>query len=717
MSNTQQSPQYALKRFFGYDAFRPNQEEIIQNVLEKKDTFVLMPTGGGKSICYQIPAIIQEGLAIVVSPLIALMKDQVEGLKANGVKAAYINSTQNINDEHTIMNMAQSGLLDLLYVSPEKLLSVGFLDSIAKLNINLFAIDEAHCISSWGHDFRPEYTQLSILKMRFPDIPIIALTATADELTQKDISNQLRLKEPKVSIASFNRENLSLTVLPGKNKFKTISDFVHSRPGQSGIIYCLSRKNTEQLASKLKASGINAVHYHAGLNPNLRSKTQEDFITDKIDIICATIAFGMGIDKSNVRWVIHYNLPKNIEGYYQEIGRAGRDGVPSDTILFYSYSDVMTIRKIVENSPTFDVQMAKLDRMQQYADSLICRRKILLNYFGEHLEENCGNCDVCKNPPSHFDGTIIVQKALSCIIRLNQVAATGMVIDVLRGSGKAEVLEKGYQHVKTFGIGGDISYFDWQQYIHQMLNLGLIKIAYDEFNALKVTDKGIKIIQDRTAVELVSLSDINARIEAQTKKEKKKTKKETIKENLFDKLKELRKNLAKEEGIPAYLIFTDATLEEMAKDKPTTHSEMLEISGVGETKLANYGEEFLDLILAFIKEETSKGNKSVKTGATFLVTLELYQQGYSVVEIAKERNLNPMTIYSHLAQLYENGHKIDIHRFMEQKDLDKVLTAIEKIGIPGTLKEMHEYLESKLEYHKIRFGISHFKLKQREANN
>ena len=711
MSESIQTPQYALKRFFGYDQFRPNQAEAIQSVLDKKDAFVLMPTGGGKSVCYHIPAIIQQGIGIVVSPLIALMKDQVEGLKANGIKAAYLNSTLSAQEELTVLNMANTGGIDILYLSPERLLSGNFIEQIAQMNINLFAIDEAHCISSWGHDFRPEYTQLNILKQRFPKTPVIALTATADSLTQNDICKQLDLDQPDLYKASFNRSNLSLTVLPGKDKFKTISNFIHQRQGQCGIIYCLSRKNTEQLSLKLKKSGIKAAHYHAGLSTDKRSKTQEDFINDKIDIICATIAFGMGIDKSNVRWVMHYNLPKNIEGYYQEIGRAGRDGLPSSTILFYSYADVMTIQKILNNNGNAKVQLAKLERMQQYADALICRRKILLNYFDELLEENCGNCDVCLNPPKHFNGTVIVLKALSAVIRLQEQVATGMLIDVLRGSGKAEVIERGYNQIKTFGAGGDIAYFDWQQYIHQMINLGIFKVAYDEFNALKITEKGYSILNNRSSTELVSLTDMAARIE-KTTKVKKKTKKEEAKSTLFDELKALRKTIANDENIPAYLIFTDATLEEMADKKPVSGEEMLDISGVGQAKLDNYGTDFINAILEFVKAKQKEGS-SVKKGSTFLVTLELYHQGLSVREIANERDLNPMTIYSHLSQLYEKGNDIDISRFIDPEELDIVTAAIAKIGVPKTLKEMFEHLEGKLEYHKIRFGISyHNKLKR-----
>lgn len=697
------SPKKVLKTVFGYDEFRPMQEEIITNVLNKKDTLVLMPTGGGKSVCFQIPAIVAKGTAIVVSPLIALMKDQVESLKANGVKAVFINSSLSANDEKIINKLILLGEIDLLYVSPEKIMNPTFKAFLNQIDINLFAIDEAHCISSWGHDFRPEYTQLNSIKKQFPNTPIIACTATADQLTRDDISKQLDLVTPKVFISSFDRPNISLNVLPGKERFKTILDFVLQRNNQSGIIYCLSRKNTEQISEKLKNSGIKAAHYHAGLNPEVRNQVQEDFINDKIQIICATIAFGMGIDKSNVRWVIHYSLPKNIEGYYQEIGRAGRDGSPSDTLLFYSYADVVTLKNIIANSGQKEVQEAKLERMQQYADALICRRKILLNYFGETLQENCGNCDVCKNPPQQFDGTTIVQKALSAILRTNQKVAAGLLIDILRGSNRIEILEKDYQKIKTHGAGKDISYFDWQQYIFQMLNMGIIDIAYDQHNILRLTPKGKSILENREKVDLVILDDVYKRIESSTKKERT-TRKQKDKNDLFETLRLLRATIANEENVPAYIIFTDTTLTEMAEEKPLTEEDFLAISGVGKAKLDNYGDVFMEAIESYGKKNSTKKKK----GSTFKDTLKLYQEGLSITEIAKERSLNPMTIYSHLAQLYEEGNTIDIMRFITEEELQKTISSINKIGNTESLKPIFEDLNGEIEYFKIRLAISHF---------
>ena len=442
--------QEALKKYFGYDTFRPMQSEVIEAIYAGQDVLVLMPTGGGKSVCYQIPAITMPGTAIIVSPLISLMKDQVEGLRGNGVKAAYLNSSQNTSEQEAIEGKFLQGAYDLLYVSPEKLLAQNFIPVMKAAKINLFAVDEAHCISAWGHDFRQEYTQMSYLKREFPEVPVTAFTATADKLTRKDIVKQLNLDSPEIFVASFDRPNLGIEVRPGQKRLQQIIRFIRQHPDQPGIIYCLSRKSTEDLAEKLRKNGITAGHYHAGMSPQQRMKCQEDFVNDTVPIICATIAFGMGIDKSNVRWVIHYNLPKNIESYYQEIGRAGRDGAPADTLLFYSYGDVMILEEILrknESSQT-ELQLAKLNRMREFAEALVCRRVILLNYFSESTEKSCGNCDVCKNPPEYFDGTVLTQKALSAIYRLREQVASNMLINILRGAGRREIFQRNYHKIK-----------------------------------------------------------------------------------------------------------------------------------------------------------------------------------------------------------------------------------------------------------------------------
>ena len=600
-----------LKSYFGYTSFRPLQKEIITCILQKKDTLVLMPTGGGKSLCYQIPALMTEGTAIVVSPLISLMKDQVEALQDNGIIARALNSTNDETADAAIRFECRQGRVKLLYISPERLLNeINFL--LKDIRISLFAIDEAHCISQWGHDFRPEYTRLNILREQFPQVPIVALTATADKITRQDILKQLSMRDPQVFISSFDRPNLSLDVKRGyqqKEKNRTILEFINRRAGESGIIYCMSRNTTEKVADMLEEHGISTAVYHAGLSTAARDAAQEDFINDRVQVVCATIAFGMGIDKSNVRWVIHYNLPKSIESFYQEIGRAGRDGLPSDTLLFYSFADIVLLSRFANESGQQELNMEKLKRMQQYAEADICRRRILLNYFSESMEHDCGNCDVCRNPPQRFNGTILVQKALSAIARTDQQIGTSTLIDILKGAASADIIERGYDKLKTYGVGRDIPARDWQDYLLQMLNLGYFEVAYNEKNHLKITEAGKKVLFGHEQAQLVVIK--REAYEAKNKQKKKRAQPqaqalpmvfENENDQLFEALRVLRKKLADQQAIPAYIVLSDKVLHLLASSKPVTIEAFGEISGIGEYKKERYGKDFIKVIRQFVPQ-------------------------------------------------------------------------------------------------------------------
>ena len=586
-----------LKSYFGYDDFRPNQESVIREIMQGNDCLVLMPTGGGKSLCYQIPALALPGTAVVISPLISLMHDQVEALKANGIPAEALNSENDPTEETIIRRRCMAGDLKILYVSPERLLSeIPFLFS--QIKISLFAIDEAHCISQWGHDFRPEYSQLGLLHQQFHGVPVMALTATADKITRQDIIQQLHLTG-KTFVSSFDRPNLSLAVRregTKKEKLKFIYRFIASRPGDAGIIYCLSRKTTETVAEELKKHGVNAAAYHAGMPTEERASVQERFKMDQIEVVCATIAFGMGIDKGNVRWVIHYNLPKSIESFYQEIGRAGRDGAPSDTILFYSMADVIQLRNFAEASGQREVNLEKLQRMQEYAESRVCRRRILLNYFGETSDKDCGHCDVCKNPPRTFDGTILAQKALSAIVRAQERVHVGQCIEILRGIHSPTVIAQHYDSLKTFGVGRDVSVKDWQDYLLQMLQMGFFEIAYNEKNVLKVTSLGWKVLRGEHPVQLAVIQRKDETPVVHARRVQIKSKPTSESQDLFERLRKLRKRLADEQGYPPYIILSDQSLHELAAIKPTTIEAFGLIHGIGEFKKKKYGEIFLQEI-------------------------------------------------------------------------------------------------------------------------
>lgn len=771
MIMTQENARQILKQYYGYENFRPLQEEIIHSILTKKDTLVLMPTGGGKSVCFQIPALLQDGICIVISPLIALMKDQVLALKANGISAAALNSSLSAEDSAQVLRDCVDGKIKLLYLAPERLMSeLSFLKSTVQ--ISFIAIDEAHCISAWGHDFRPEYTQLHRIREYFPGIPIIALTATADKITRRDIILQLKMQEPNVFVASFDRPNISLSVrkaVNGKARIDEIVRFIRSRKDEAGIIYCLSRKSTEELAGKLKLEGINAACYHAGLDNTQRDRAQDDFINDRTRVICATIAFGMGIDKSNVRYVIHYNLPKNMEGYYQEIGRCGRDGSKADALLFYNVGDLIMLTQFAQDGKQAELNIAKLQRIQQFAEANNCRRKILLSYFGETAMENCGNCDSCKNPRPVFDGTRIAQMAMSASTRCNQEVGVNMLVDVLRGSTRSEVMEKNYHTLKTYGAGKEYSFKEWQQFLLQLINLGVFEIAFDQGYALKITDFGKEILAGKQTIQLTE-------VERETISEKRQRKKRFVEElevedhsageKLFQELRQLRLALSKAEKVPPYVIFSDTTLRAMAASLPLTEHEMLDVSGVGKRKMELYGQHFLDAIKeftglektddddddifdpekdfendlfseyqekSFIRREMvkmqleevreqfyerrrSRGSKAtaIPKVDTYQETFKLYQQGLPIEEIAKQRNRAPYTIYTHLARLSETGHAIDLEKYINEATVNKIAGAI-----TGDLYEIKDHkpifdrLNGEFPYHEIQLAIAALKLRSK----
>lgn len=694
---------HLLKEVWGYSSFRLHQSEIIDLVVSGKDALVIMPTGGGKSMCYQLPALMMEGTAVVISPLIALMNDQVSALKMSGVAVEAYHSNIDRSDLENIERRLLSGALKLIYVSPERANTAEFANLLSRIQLSLVAIDEAHCVSVWGNDFRPDYILLHHLRDRFQDVPFIALTATADGATQEDICKQLHLNTPQRFVSSFERKNIAVEARPAEKRYQQVRDFIVRQRKGSGIIYCLSRKETERLSEKLRAVGLNCDFYHAGMDAEDRNRVQKAFQDDEIQFICATIAFGMGIDKSNIRWIIHYSMPKNLEGYYQEIGRAGRDGEPAFALLFYSYADYGMLRKFIDDSnadETFKtVQYAKLARMWEYASAYECRTNIVLSYFGEYRSSPCGYCDNCTHPPKYKDGKVLAQKALSAMIRCNENLTLNVLIDVLRGSFKEEIVQSGYDKIKTFGTGRDIAFLNWKVYITQMINQGLIRIDYTDGFRLRTTPLSNEVLFGDKKVTLVEfVLDAEA-----PKKQKLPTKTELFEEGLLQQLKDWRIRIAREKGVPAFVIFSDKVLENIVEGRPLNQEDLLEVEGIGKVKLEQYGEDVLAIVRGFV---TGKDNTMKVKGATYIETFRLYQEGRSPEEIAQERNIQPTTIYSHLAYLYTKGEKIDLTRYVSQEEVEIIEKAWIKTGKKMELAAVAEFMNTPIAYHKIRLALA-----------
>ncbi len=697
------TPQEALKKYFGYDDFRLKQGEIIQRTLDGESTMVIMPTGGGKSMCYQLPAILFSGVTIVVSPLIALMQDQVESLVQNGIPAVALNSALPMEAEQGVFNKIKKGEIKLVYVSPEKALNERFLQFIKQVEVSLIAVDEAHCVSIWGNDFRKDYAQLDKFLKQFKGIPKIALTATADKTTQQDIIKQLGLGDVKTYLSSFERTNIITKVWPANDRFKKIIDFINTRENTSGIIYCLSRKSTEELASKLLARGINASHYHAAIPSHLKADIQRDFLNDKIQVICATIAFGMGVDKSNIRWVIHYNVPKNIESYYQEIGRAGRDGTKAEAILFAGLGDLKIQRDFIQKgdaSEAFkELQLAKLNRMQSFIYATNCRTNFVLNYFGEFRNEPCNHCDICASPVKSFDGTTIAQKALSACKRTQQTVGVYLLIDILRGANRQEIFASNYHQIKTYGAGKDLSKEDWFHYIMQLVNQGLLEIDFAHRSVLRTTPLSEEVLFSGKEVLLTKQDDT-----IQLKESPKKAKKIVSADKALLKLLKIkRKEIAQEASVPAYVVFTDKTLEDMAGKKPTELPDLLDVTGIGEHKMDKYGWDFIAVVKEYLSSPSQK--KTVK-GQTHLVTWDFYKNGLSPEDIAEEREVHVTTIFSHLCTLYQNGEKVNLEQYLNNTDRKLIEQAVKVVGKTDSLKAIHLQLNESLPYHFIRIYLT-----------
>ncbi|MBI3850835.1 MAG: RecQ family ATP-dependent DNA helicase [Verrucomicrobia bacterium] len=736
-----------LKQYFGFTSFRPLQEEIIRESLAGKDVFALLPTGGGKSLCFQLPAMAQPGLTVVVSPLIALMKDQVDGLQASGVPATFLNSSLAAGESRPRLRGLHNGEFRLLYVAPERLMLSGFLDDLQRWNVKLIAVDEAHCISEWGHDFRPEYRQLANLRERFPKVPFMALTATATERVRADIVTHLKLREPGCYVASFNRPNLTYHVVAKSKPYDQLLEFVRARPKESGIVYCQSRKTTERVAANLTEDGVKARPYHAGLTPKERSDHQELFLRDEVRVICATIAFGMGINKPNVRFVVHYDLPKNIEGYYQETGRAGRDGLPSECVLLFSAGDVVKQTQFINEKPDPKEQQiarAQLQQMVHYAECAGCRRRELLAYFGEEFggdsphptfghplpigwgegrgegpssqgkrstsEVNCGACDNCLSPRETFDGTIAAQKFLSCVYRIHEKnrfdVGLNHAVEVLTGADTEKIRKWGHERLSTYGIGKEHSRSEWAAIGRELIRLGLLRQSTGKFTVLELTDAGMAVLKKRQPVTLTKpVTAPEAKVH--------RVGEIACDEVLFDRLRQLRKQLADERDVPAYIVFSDVALRQMARDYPATDREFSRISGVGEKKLREFGEMFLGEIAVHLRmnprqifAEDSFAAPSPppprrSLGDSARETLRRFRSGKTVEQIAREREVTTGTIYGHLAEAMERGEPLELDHFLTAEEQAKIAAAFARTGF-GNLGGAREFLCGQVDYGLLR---------------
>jgi ATP-dependent DNA helicase RecQ len=701
-----------LKQYFGFTSFRPLQEEIIQDSLAGRDVFALLPTGGGKSLCFQLPALARDGLTVVVSPLIALMKDQVDALQASGIAATFLNSSLVAGEGRERLRGLHNGEYRLLYVAPERLMLSGFLDDLKRWNVKLIAIDEAHCISEWGHDFRPEYRQISQLRKHFPEVPFMALTATATGRVREDIVTHLQLREPKCYVASFNRPNLTYRVIAKNKPFDQLFEFLRARPKESGIVYCLSRKATESVAERLNENGIKAKPYHAGLTPKERSEHQELFLRDNIRVVCATIAFGMGINKPNVRFVVHYDLPKNIEGYYQETGRAGRDGLPGECVLLFSPGDAVKQTTFIDEKPNpqeREIARKQLQQMVHYAECAACRRTELLAYFGEEFSANdCGACDNCLSPRATFDGTLAAQKFLSCVYRIREKNGFGVglnhVVEVLTGADTEKIRKWDHAQLSTYGIGKEHNRFEWAAIGRELVRLGLLRQTTEKFSVLEITNAGGAALKERKKITLtkpVTTPETKTHHVGEI----------ACDEVLFERLRELRKRLADERDVPAYIVFSDVALRQMARNYPESERDFARISGVGEKKLREFGEVFLGEIAAHLQanprqifaEESFVVPIAQRSslGDTARETLRRFRAGDSPAEIASARGLVVGTIYGHLATAIEAGEKIDLTPLIDGEAQAEIAAAFQRTGW-GNIVGARELLGEKYDYGLLR---------------